>query len=326
MADHGNGASLHIAVFPWLAFGHMLPFLRLSKSLAKRRHRVSFLSTPRNIARLPKLPPDVAPFIDFVPLPLPPIDNLPLDAESTNDLLPDQVQYLKKALDGLQSHFACFLRSTKPDWVIIDFCQHWAPAIAAELNVPCAYFSVFRASNLFFICDKITGSTSSHTPEEFTKPPESVPFPTTVAFRLHEAKGVIWLCRDNASGISDAQRLISVLKSSNLVAFRSCIEHESSWLSLFATRFGVGDVMPVALLPTQTDELASHAEAQSSSTTTTILRWLSEQLPRSVVYVAIGSEATLSAEQERELANGLELSAVPFLWAARKPSGSGAIM
>ncbi|KAG6490292.1 putative UDP-rhamnose:rhamnosyltransferase 1 [Zingiber officinale] len=320
MADHGNGASLHIAVFPWLAFGHMLPFLRLSKSLAKRRHRVSFLSTPRNIARLPKLPPDVAPFIDFVPLPLPPVDNLPLDAESTNDLLPDQVQYLKKALDGLQSPFACFLQSTKPDWVILDFCQHWAPAIAAEVNVPCAHFCILRASSLFFFCDKIAGSTSSQTPEEFTKPPESVPFPTTLAFRLHEAKGVIWLHRDNASGISDSQRLISVLKACSLVAFRSCFEHESSWLSLFATRFCTGDVVPVGLLPTSADELASHAEAGPSSST--ILRWLSEQLPRSVVYVAIGSEATLSAEQERELASGLELSAVPFLWAVRKPSGS----
>ncbi|KAG6490293.1 hypothetical protein ZIOFF_051582 [Zingiber officinale] len=88
MADHGNGASLHIVVFPWLTFSLMLPFLSLSKSLAKRRHRVSFLSTSRNIAHLPKLPPNVTPFIDFVPLPLPPVDNLPLDADSTNDLLP----------------------------------------------------------------------------------------------------------------------------------------------------------------------------------------------------------------------------------------------
>ncbi|XP_074585709.1 putative UDP-rhamnose:rhamnosyltransferase 1 [Curcuma longa] len=322
MADHGNGASLHIAVFPWLAFGHMLPFLRLSKSLAKRRHRVSFLSTPRNIARLPKLPPDLAPFIDFVPLPLPPVEHLPPDAESTNDLLPDQVQYLMKALDGLQSPFECFLRSTKPDWVILDFCQHWAPAIAAELNVPCAFFCILRASSLFFFREKRTRKASPPTPEELTEPPESVPFPTTIAFRLHEAKDVIRVYRDNASGISISQRATSVLKSSNLVAFRSCFELESSWLSLVAARFCAVDVVPVGLLPTPADELASHAEAESSSSTT-ILRWLSEQLPRSVVYVAIGSEVTLSAEQERELASGLELSAAPFLWAVRKPSGSG---
>ncbi|XP_074585772.1 putative UDP-rhamnose:rhamnosyltransferase 1 [Curcuma longa] len=322
MADHGDGASLHIAVFPWLAFGHMLPFLRLSKSLAKRRHRVSFLSTPRNIARLPKLPPDAAPLIDFVPLLLPLVEHLPPDAESTNDLLPDQIQYLKKALDGLQSPFECFLRSTKPDWVILDFCQHWAPAIAAELNVPCGCFCILRASSLFFLFEKGTKMTSSSTPEELTKPPESVPFPTTMALRLHEAKGMIWAYRDNASGISDVQRVTSVVKSSNLVAFRSCFEHESPWLSLFEARFCAGDVVPVGLLPTPADELASQAEAESSSTTT-ILRWLSEQLPRSVVYVAIGSEATLSAEQERYLASGLELSAVPFLWAVRKPSGSG---
>ncbi|KAJ0660082.1 putative soyasaponin III rhamnosyltransferase [Helianthus annuus] len=44
---------LHVAMLPWLAFGHIIPFLELSKFIAQKGHKVSFLSTTRNIQRLP---------------------------------------------------------------------------------------------------------------------------------------------------------------------------------------------------------------------------------------------------------------------------------
>ncbi|KAI7745302.1 hypothetical protein M8C21_017223 [Ambrosia artemisiifolia] len=45
--DHHK--QLHVAMFPWLAFGHIIPFLELSKFIAEKGHKVSFLSTTRNI-------------------------------------------------------------------------------------------------------------------------------------------------------------------------------------------------------------------------------------------------------------------------------------
>ena len=59
---------LHIAMFPWLAFGHIIPFLELGKLIARKGQRVSFISTPRNIERLPKILPDVSPLMDQDPL------------------------------------------------------------------------------------------------------------------------------------------------------------------------------------------------------------------------------------------------------------------
>ncbi|XP_039834376.1 putative UDP-rhamnose:rhamnosyltransferase 1 [Panicum virgatum] len=54
------------------------------------------------------------------------------------------------------------------------------------------------------------------------------------------------------------------------------------------------------------------------------LRWLDEQPPGSVVYVALGSEAPVTAANVRELAAGLELSGARFLWALRPPSAAAA--
>ncbi|XP_057437230.1 hydroquinone glucosyltransferase-like [Lotus japonicus] len=52
------------------------------------------------------------------------------------------------------------------------------------------------------------------------------------------------------------------------------------------------------------------------------VRWLENQIPKSVLYVSFGSGGTLSQEQMNELAFGLELSGQKFLWVVRAPSDS----
>ncbi|KAM1701109.1 hypothetical protein ACFXTN_024422 [Malus domestica] len=60
---------LHIAMIPWLAYGHLMSFLEVSKFLAQKGHRISFISTPKNINRLRSS--SFSPLIDFVELPSP---------------------------------------------------------------------------------------------------------------------------------------------------------------------------------------------------------------------------------------------------------------
>lgn len=97
-ADHHQGTKLHKAMFPWLAFGHIIPFFQLSKLIAQKGHQISFISTPRNIDRLPKLPPTLASSIQLIKLPLPRIENLPEHAQATIDLPYDKLVYLKNSL------------------------------------------------------------------------------------------------------------------------------------------------------------------------------------------------------------------------------------
>ncbi|XP_038972161.1 putative UDP-rhamnose:rhamnosyltransferase 1 [Phoenix dactylifera] len=315
---------LHVVVFPWLAFGHMLPFLELSKSLAKRGHRISFLSTPRNIQRLPKIPSQIASLVDFVSLPFPKVDGLPEDAEATTDLPPPKVQYLKKAFDGLDEPFTRFLQeaSPKPDWIIHDFCHHWIPPIASMFEVPCAFLSIFPSSFLVFIGPpsemKLEGL--RRTPEQFTKPPEWISFPSSAAFRLHEAQAFTEHYQDNASGFSDIRRLELVIQRCKLVAVRSCKEFESDWLALLEELYEKKPVVPVGLLPPHVQERIEDVHTNTTGMAE-VFGWLDGQTPGSVVYVALGSEASLSVDLVHELALGLELSKVPFVWALRKPAG-----
>ncbi|KAJ0728575.1 putative anthocyanidin 3-O-glucosyltransferase [Helianthus annuus] len=52
-----------------------------------------------------------------------------------------------------------------------------------------------------------------------------------------------------------------------------------------------------------------------------VIEWLDKQPNRSVIYVSFGSGGTMSAEQIKELAWGLELSRQRFVWVVRPPTG-----
>ncbi|KAB2052348.1 hypothetical protein ES319_A12G114900v1 [Gossypium barbadense] len=100
--------------------------------------------------------------------------------------------------------------------------------------------------------------------------------------------------------------------ASKAVAFRTCPEYEAEYLNAFEkiTISGSKPVFPIGLLL---------PEKPQGRQTDEIFRWLNVQKPNSVVFVGFGSECKLSKEQTHEIAYGVELSGLPFLWALRKP-------
>jgi hypothetical protein len=308
---------LHIAMFPWLAFGHIIPFLELGKLIARKGHHVSFISTPRNIERLPKIPPDVAPLITLVKLPLPHVENLPENAEATTDVPHHIIPYLKKAHDGLEKPLSHFLESSSPDWIIHDFAPHWLPPIATKLGISHAFFSIFKASTLCFFLIKDAQDPPTK-PEHLLVPPKWVPFPTKIAFRLFEAKKIFDNYEENASGVTDMFRFMTVIQGTKALAVRTCMEIEGEWVNLLGGELHNTPVIPVSLLPPS-------AQESNDSSWDTIDEWLNKQEKESVVYIALGSEVEPSQEDFNELAFGLEQSGLPFFWALRKRSGSVAV-
>nr|BAJ99464.1 predicted protein [Hordeum vulgare subsp. vulgare] len=304
MDSAGSSSSpLRIVIVPWLALGHLLPCLELAERLASRGHRVSYVSTPRNLARLP--PP--APRVELVALPLPRVDGLPDGAESTNDVPAHQRELHWKAFDGLAAPFAGFLaaacvgEATRPHWVVADTFHHWAAAAALEHRVPCAMLPPTAA---------LIATVLSHSqPSEHSGPPRYE----------REGREPIY-SHHGVSGMSIMERLLLTKERCTVVAIRSCVEWEPESFPLAATILGK-PVVPLGLLPPSA-YAARRAAANGAEHAT--VHWLNAQPPGSVVYVAMGSEVPLRVEQVRELALGLELSGIGFLWALRKPSGAGA--
>ncbi|XVF80115.1 hypothetical protein PTKIN_Ptkin15bG0044700 [Pterospermum kingtungense] len=246
--------NLHVAMLPWSAFGHLIPFFQLSIGLAKSGVKVSFISTPKNIQRLPQVPPTLANLIDVVALPLPPLDNqdlLPDGREATVDVPSENIQYLKIACDLLQHPFKQFISDQRPDWIFTD--QSF-PVADAEDRV-------------------------EHSKESLTTPPELGNLSSSVAYRSFEAASKNedhW--EKNVSGISDVERYVGIVHAKKPEGRRIT---DKSWIEKF--------------------------------------EWLDGQKPKSVVFIGFGSECKLSKEQVHKIADALELSGLPFIWALRKP-------
>ncbi|PKA66805.1 Putative UDP-rhamnose:rhamnosyltransferase 1 [Apostasia shenzhenica] len=308
---------LHVVMMPWLAMGHLFPFFELSKRLALLGHRVSFLASPANLRRLPVLPPSLSHLVELVPCPLPPVENLPENVESTVDLPSDDVRpFLTQAFFSIERRLADFLDDSsrpKPDWILYDIItSRWVPALAARHGVSCAPFRPYSAAAICFF-GWFLGYDS---PEQLTVVPEFVPFPTTVVFTPFEARQIIPFLPKFLSPSESSRG-----SRGKFMAIRTCREFEPEWLELLGKIHDGQPIVPVGLLPPSFDD------GDSSQTWVRISAWLDQNRePGSVVFAAFGSEVKLTREQIDEIAAGLEGSEVPFVWALRAgspPAGFG---
>ncbi|CAN6167132.1 unnamed protein product [Urochloa humidicola] len=318
-----NSGSMHFVMVPWLAFGHILPFAELARRIALQGHRVTLLSAPRNTCRLIAIPQDLEAHFRVVDVPLPRVERLPEDAEATIDLPTEDLRpCLRRAFDAaFSAKLSEILQApgpSRPDWVLIDYAAYWAPAAAARHGVPCAILSLFSAAALGFFGSPETfmGYERDHRmkkPERLTTVPGYVPFPTTVAFRAYEVRAMIkpGMIPD-ASEVTETYRMAKCIEGSKFVGVRSSVAFEPEWLQLVGELYQK-PVIPLGLFPPPpTQDVGGHEAA---------MNWLDGQAaPRSVVYVAFGSEVKLTGAQLRAIALGLEASGVPFLWAYRAPA------
>ncbi|CAN6171323.1 unnamed protein product [Urochloa humidicola] len=137
-----------------------------------------------------------------------------------------------------------------------------------------------------------------------------------------DRRRVLPVFRPNASGFSDMGRFWEAAhhRACRLIVHRSCPEAEPRLFPLIAEIFAKPVVPASLLLP----EDVAAAGGGSHESFSDVARWLDEQPRRSVVYVALGSEAPVTADHVRELARGLELSGARFLWALRRPAAGHA--
>nr|KJB54416.1 hypothetical protein B456_009G033300 [Gossypium raimondii] len=304
---------LHIAMFPWLAYGHIAPYLQVAKFLAQKNHHLYYVSTPKNISRLPQLPPTLCSNITFIPLSLPHVDGLPPGVESTSELPIHKVPYLKKSFDKLETQLTEFLeRSPQIKLIIHDFAPHWLPPTANQLGINLVYFSILNASSNAFLGSpsEILGG-SRKSPEDFTVVPTWMDYPNNIAFKLHETVSH----KECEDIVSDFERCATVLLNCKILTLRTCYEFEPEALRVLSKIHQKPIIVPLGLLPPPLTSVDDKGDENWEA----LKKWLDSKQEKSVFYVALGSEVSLSQESMHELAFGIEKSGLPFIWVVRKP-------
>ncbi|KAG4981334.1 hypothetical protein JHK85_035292 [Glycine max] len=181
-----HAPSMHIAMFPWFAMGHFIPFLHLSNKLAKRGHKISFFTPRRTQTKLQHL--NLHPHhITFVPINVPHVDGLPHDAETTSDVPSSLFPLIATAMDSTEKHIELLLRELKPQIVFFDF-QHWLPNITRSLGIKCIQYWILNPSTIAYLWNgprQIQGG--ELTEVDLMKPPKGFP-DSSIKLHAHELR------------------------------------------------------------------------------------------------------------------------------------------
>ncbi|XVE50156.1 hypothetical protein DITRI_Ditri01bG0139400 [Diplodiscus trichospermus] len=300
-------SKLHIAMFPWFAYGHFIPFLHLSNKLAEKGHKVSFLLPKEVQPKLEKISlyPNL---IRFFPLLLSHVDSLPPGAVSTSGVPMELQKYLAIALDQTRDQVEAILRVNKPAMVLYDF-GYWVAALARQIGIRSVHYAVVSSMSLGSISRKLAKEMSV---EEWIEVPPGFPS-SKVRIKAEEVVVLLFKAEDFGNGLSFQDRISTSVKESDAIAFRTCREIEGPFVDYVAQRFGKSVFLSGPCLP----------ETQTKQIEEKWVNWLSKFEPSSVVFCSFGSQSMLTntKQQFQELLLGFELSGLPFLAALSPPQG-----
>ncbi|XP_047172536.1 cyanidin 3-O-galactoside 2''-O-xylosyltransferase FGGT1-like [Vigna umbellata] len=305
-----DSSSLHIAMFPWFAMGHLTPYLHLSNKLAKRGHKISFFIPRRTQSKLEQfnLFPDL---ITFYPIDVPHVEGLPLGAETTSDVSFSLGPLIMTAMDRTERDIELLLVELKPQIVFFDF-TYWLPSITSRLGIKSfLYLIVSPATISYTAVPERMNHKGTLTELDLMQPPLDYPVPS-IKLHAHEAKFLAskrnW---EYGSGVLFYDRIYGGLTLSDAIGFKGCREIEGPYVDYLAQQFGKSVILSGPIIP----------ESPSTVLEEKWSAWLGRLKDGSVVFCALGSEWKLPHDQFQELVLGLELTGLPFLAVVKVPIG-----
>ncbi|KAE8686694.1 Anthocyanidin 3-O-glucoside 2''-O-glucosyltransferase [Hibiscus syriacus] len=304
----------HIAMYPWLALGHITPFVHMANKLAERGHRVSFFLPAGTLSKVEpfNLHPDL---IAFVPVIIPHVQGLPLGAETTNDVPFPLHPLLITAMDLTEPDIEASLRDLKPHFVFFDFAC-WLPALTRRLGIKSLVYCIISSATIGYLLTparKIVerGLTGS----DLLEPPEGFP-PSRIKLYAHEARALaVVTTMAYGSGFTFVGRQQRSLSECDVLGFKTCKEIEGPYCEYLGNQFGKHVLYAGPVVP-EPPKMALEE------------RWemlLNKFEAKTVIFCAFGSECVLKMDQFQELVLGLELSGLPFLVALKPPMGAETI-
>ncbi|KAL8490698.1 hypothetical protein ACS0TY_022628 [Phlomoides rotata] len=298
--------SFRMLMFPWLAHGHIFPYLELAKRILKYNNFHFYLcTTPINFTSIKQFihKNQLQNSIEVVELHLDPHPQLPPHYHTTKNLPPNLNFTLVKVFQTSKSSFSDIITNLKPDLVVFDVFQPWAAKISSSQGIPAVHFNITGAATRAFSCRHYTRCDDDD---------DDFPFPE-LFLEAQEKKSMDDLMEMLFEDVFEQEKdliLVNYRLSSEFVMLKTCRALEGKYIDY------VSSVIRKRILvvgPMVTD-IDINEEENSE-----ILQWLSKKKQNSTVYISFGSEHFLSKEEIEEIAKGVELSEANFIWVIRFP-------
>ncbi|KAL0917789.1 hypothetical protein M5K25_012880 [Dendrobium thyrsiflorum] len=293
--------SSHVVVVSSPGVGHVTPLAGLTKLLILRHQ---FTATFVTFSDLPcSLPSSIS----TVQLPPPPLKDLHSDTHILTRIcltIAHSVSPLRKILISLQ-------RTTRIAAVIFDLFGSDFLSMVKELGIP-GY--LFMTSNFFFLSFMLHLPTLEETTAgEFRDLPEPLMLPGCVPL-----KGEDFLEPVQQRESEVCAWVVHLARHYDLFdgILVNSFEALEPGVAKFLKKRGGGNppVWPIGPL------IWPGSDVNSEEPSHKCIEWLNQQSSGSVVFICFGSGGTLTWEQTRELALGLEMSGQSFLWVVRAPN------
>ncbi|XP_049379617.1 UDP-glucosyltransferase 29-like [Solanum stenotomum] len=285
--------TINVVMLPWLAHGHISPFLELAKKLTNKNFHIYICSTPINLSSIKKnVTKEYCESIELVELHLPSLPNLPPHYHTTNGLPHHLTNTLIEAFQNATPEFSKILQTLNPDLVIYDLNMTWAAEFASSINIPAVQFLTFSIAMIVLLLHM------------FNKPGVEFPFPE-IYMRQHEMLQMQKLAMENSKVNMKDSFMEAIRQSRDIILVKDFEVKYMDYLSELVSK----KIVPIGSLV--------HDSIDQSDVG--IMQWLDKKEKGSSVFVSFGSEWFLSQEEIHEVAQGLELSKVNFIWVIRFP-------
>ncbi|XP_044969337.1 anthocyanidin-3-O-glucoside rhamnosyltransferase-like [Hordeum vulgare subsp. vulgare] len=303
---------MHVVMFPFLAFGHISPFVQLARKLvAGGGVRVTLLSAAANVPRVEAMLGPAAAAVAVAPLRLQRVPGLPEGAESTAEVSADGAELLKVAVDGTRPQVAALLAELRPDALLFDFATPWVTELAAPLGIKALHFSVFSAvSGAYLMVPSRRLSDGDH---DLKSAPAGFPPSSSLAtVPAYQAANFSYVFTSFHGEPCVYDRVLAGIQASDAIVIKTCFEMEGPYIDYLAAQHGKPVLVTGPVVP----------EPPQGELEERWAKWLSSFPDKAVVFASFGSETFLPADAATELLLGLEATNRPFLVVLNFPKGT----
>ncbi|MFX6573277.1 hypothetical protein ABTG52_09885, partial [Acinetobacter baumannii] len=196
------------------------------------------------------------------------------------------------------------LKNGSPKWPLIWVSKQFFYSVFVALST--AYLTVPAR-----VPDQL--NTGYPVLEELKYPPSGFPKTSLTSVKTFEARDFLYMFKSFHGKPCVYERVLSALKGCSIILAKTCYEMEGPYIEYVKSQFEkpvllVGPVVPEAR-PDKLEEKWAN--------------WLDRFEEKSVIYCSFGSETFLTHEQIREVAQGLELTGLPFFLVLNFPADCG---